>query len=80
MRLIDIVEAKVLDVPTFTVGDLARKHKTTGAAINLELVKGIRHEKEHTTDPKVAREIALDHLKEDPKYYTKLERAIPEPD
>ena len=37
-----------------------------------ELRKGIEVEKEHTDNPKIALKIALDHLKEDPKYYTKL--------
>jgi len=37
-----------------------------------ELKKGIEVEKEHTDDPKIAMKIALDHLDEDPKYYTKL--------
>ena len=27
---------------------------------------------EHTTDPRIAREIATDHLTEDPQYYTML--------
>lgn len=40
-----------------------------------ELKIGIEIEKEHTTDPKLAKEIALDHLAEDPKYYTKLKKA-----
>ena len=40
-----------------------------------ELKKGIEVEKEHTDDPVKAEEIALDHLKEDPKYYTKLKKA-----
>lgn len=39
-----------------------------------ELQKGINHEMEHTFDPDVAEEIALDHLSEDPLYYTHLER------
>lgn len=39
-----------------------------------ELKKGLRVEMEHTTDPKIAVEIALDHLAEDPKYYTNLEK------
>jgi len=38
------------------------------------LAKGIRVEMEHTNDPKMAREIAMDHLAEDPKYYHKLEK------
>lgn len=37
-----------------------------------ELEKGIKVEMEHTTDEAVAKEIAMDHLWEDPKYYDKL--------
>jgi len=37
-----------------------------------ELQAGIEIELEHTKDRKIARQIAIDHLKEDPKYYTKL--------
>lgn len=37
-----------------------------------ELVMGIRVEMEHTDDPKEAAKIALQHLAEDPKYYSKL--------
>lgn len=37
-----------------------------------QLKMGIEVEKEHTDDPVIARKIAIDHLKEDPKYYTKL--------
>jgi len=40
-----------------------------------ELKKGIAVEKEHTSDPVKAEEIALDHLAEDPEYYTKLDKA-----
>lgn len=39
-----------------------------------ELKKGIRVEIEHTSDAVVALEIAMDHLKEDPEYYSKLEK------
>lgn len=37
-----------------------------------QLKVGIEVEKEHTTDENVAKEIAIDHLTEDPQYYTKL--------
>lgn len=40
-----------------------------------QLKKGLEVEKEHTDDPKVALKIAMDHLKEDPEYYDKLEKA-----
>lgn len=37
-----------------------------------QLEQGIAVEMEHTSDPGEARKIALDHLAEDPKYYTAL--------
>lgn len=39
-----------------------------------ELDRGTKVEREHTNNPGVAREIATDHLKEDPQYYKKLEK------
>lgn len=36
------------------------------------LNQGIEVEMEHTDDKELAREIAMDHLTEDPEYYTKL--------
>jgi len=39
-----------------------------------QLRMGAKHELEHTNDPTLAREIAMDHLAEDPKYYTKLKQ------
>lgn len=38
----------------------------------IEISRGIRVELEHTNDWRVAREIAMDHLVEDPRYYRKL--------
>jgi len=39
-----------------------------------QLEKGIKIEMEHTDDEDIAREIATDHLTEDPLYYDKLEK------
>ena len=39
------------------------------------LRRGIEVELEHTSDRRVAMEIAMDHLVEDPDYYEKLTRA-----
>jgi hypothetical protein len=36
------------------------------------LAEGVRVEMEHTNDPQIAMEISMDHLTEDPLYYTKL--------
>lgn len=47
-----------------------------------ELESGTSIEMEHVSDRALAREIAMDHLMEDPKYYTKLkqvEKAFPFP-
>ena len=41
------------------------------------VAKGQRIEMEHTDEPSVAREIAMDHLVEDPDYYEKLEKCFP---
>lgn len=38
------------------------------------LAKGVKVEMEHTNDRKIATEIAMDHLTEDPNYYDKLEK------
>lgn len=38
------------------------------------LKKGMKVEKEHTKNKAVAKEIAKDHLKEDPQYYRKLQK------
>lgn len=40
-----------------------------------ELAKGIKAELEHTNNRQLAQEIAMDHLTEDPYYYSKLEKA-----
>lgn len=58
-----------LDKKTLTPEELAIKHKVSLSDIMLQLEAGIDVESEHTTDPALAREIALDHIKENPKYY-----------
>ena len=64
-----------LDKPTHSPEDIAKRHGVTVEQIEAQLKDGIKIEQEHTSDLKVAREIALDHLGERPDYYTKLERA-----
>lgn len=65
-------DAEGLNVKTMTPLELARLHKTSRENILKELSRGIKIEMEHTKEYSIAKEIALDHLKEDPKYYTKL--------
>lgn len=54
--------------------EIAQKHGVPVEDLKLELEKGIEVEKEHTTDEKVAAEIARDHLVENPKYYQDLKK------
>ena len=55
--------------------DLCKKHNTSLEELTAELHKGIKVEKEHTDSDSMAKEIAMDHLTEDPKYYTKIAKA-----
>lgn len=68
-------ETTLLDKPEMTVSELAKKHKVSRKEIEDQLSKGIKIEMEHTSKYKVAKEIALDHLAENPKYYDKLNKA-----
>ena len=55
-----------------TLNDIAEKHGVSVDMLIGEFKKGIQTEMEHTTDREMAKEITLDHLFEDPQYYTKL--------
>jgi hypothetical protein len=66
----DILEEQVGTL-TGGVGDAT----ATSDVDPVELSLGQTVEMEHTTDPNIATEIALDHLSEDPQYYTKLRKA-----
>ncbi|UYD72114.1 DUF2213 domain-containing protein [Vibrio phage vB_VpaM_VPs20] len=61
-----------LDVPTLSVEEIAKLHDVEVSQIQSQLEMGIKVELEHSTDRTVAEEIALDHLKESPDYYSKL--------
>jgi hypothetical protein len=55
--------------------DLARKHKLKDTSeLERQLKIGMKVELEHTDDKKKAKEIAMDHIFEDPKYYDKLSK------
>lgn len=61
-------------VDTLDPKAIARKHGVSLEYIENQLQVGTRVEQEHTMDPDMAREIALDHLLELPDYYTRLEK------
>lgn len=54
--------------------DIAKKHNISEKELADEFRKGYKVEREHTNDTNVAKEIALNHLFEDSKYYTKLSK------
>ena len=54
------------------IEDLANKHGVSLEDITHQLEMGLKIEMEHTEDMNIAKKIALDHLAEDPHYYTKL--------
>lgn len=62
-----------LNEKEFIQGGLA-KGKSDDDFNQKELRKGTKVEMEHTNDPNIAKEIAKDHLMEDPEYYVKLKK------
>jgi len=58
-----------------TLPKIAKKHKLPIEDLTSQLRLGIKTEMEHTDNKSKAKEIAMDHLAEDPKYYTKLKKA-----
>jgi hypothetical protein len=66
----DIIPGGLAD--GLTIKDIASKHGVSLSIILDELLKGIQIELEHTSDSKIAKEIAMDHIFEDPTYYEKL--------
>lgn len=57
-----------------SLGDIAHKYKVDVEKLTHEFLKGVKVETEHTKNKDMAKEIAMDHLSEDPKYYSKLEK------
>ena len=69
------LESTLLDKPTPTIQDIAKKFNKSTKYILDQLRAGIRVEREHTNQFEVAMEIALDHLNERPDYYEVLKSA-----
>lgn len=63
-----------LNKRVLTVAALAKKHNVEPDYIEKQLEKGIKVEHEHTSKLKIARQIALAHIGEDPDYYKKLKK------
>jgi len=85
MRKKEIKERDILNGgkgDNLTLIDIAKKHDPKGfyhiddmvKALTKQLNIGMKEEMEHTNDKRIAKEIAMDHLSEDPTYYTKLKK------
>jgi predicted transcriptional regulator len=68
----EMIKGGLADNKTLT--QISKKHSVDIKSIETQLNKGIKVEMEHTNDKKKAKEIAMDHLWEDPKYYNKLKK------
>jgi hypothetical protein len=64
-------DLKRLDKLPGGIGDNTPTHEVDPVQLSI----GIQIEMEHTNDLKIAQSIAMDHLTEDPEYYTKLVKA-----
>lgn len=63
-----------LNHKTYDLNHLAKLHNVDVKELENQLTMGIEVEKEHTSHEDVAKEIALDHLREKPNYYTLLKK------
>ena len=57
-----------------SVQDIASRHNVDVKLIEDQIKMGLKVEREHSTNEKIAEEIAKDHLWEDPHYYDKLDK------
>ena len=57
------------------ISAIAEEHGVSPDQIRSEFEMGVEEEMEHANEELIAQEIALDHLVEDPEYYTKLDGA-----
>ena len=77
----DIVKSKSMNklqtggvAKGMSLSDIANKHGLSIQYMRPEFELGTKHEFEHINDKSVAERIALDHLLENPRYYTMLEQ------
>ena len=59
---------------SMSLKDIAKKHKVDIEKLTKQFTQGVKVEMEHTKNKETAKEIAMDHLSEDPNYYSKLKK------
>lgn len=67
------------NIRTLSLDDIAKKHGVSKEYLNTQFSKGVKVEQEHTKNKSKAGEIARDHLRERPDYYTKLSKVEKQP-
>jgi hypothetical protein len=74
LRKMHLRDSRILNHPTPTVEEIAKKHRVKVEYVTQQLDQGQQVESEHTKIKAAAREIALDHLNERPDYYVRLKK------
>jgi hypothetical protein len=75
LRMVGPVDVERMERNPKIVGGVQAYAAANPERIDPEQLRiGTEHEMEHTADPETARQIALDHLREIPDYYTRLEK------
>lgn len=72
------IDELIKDAEDLLAGGLGDKKKPSDFDKG-QLQEGAKHELEHTDNKALAREIAMDHLTEDPRYYDKISSTQPLP-
>lgn len=72
MTLLDLAKKHAYDDSKDSTND--KEIKKMLVLLKRQLAKGVKIEMEHSKDEKEAKEIAMDHLSEDPIYYNKLKK------
>jgi len=72
-KISDTIKGGISDYQS--IESIAKKHKVSISKIESQLKIGVPTEMEHTKNKKLALEIALDHLMENPNYYSILKKS-----
>ena len=70
----EVFGAHARKAPRPYIPDGQSRGRRPGEFDPVQLAHGTEHEMEHTTSRRLARQIAMDHLVEDPLYYVRLRR------
>jgi len=75
MKFDVLVEKYKRMAANMSLNDIAKKHNVTVTKLKKQLKMGKKVEREHGGNTKKATKVAMDHLAENPRYYSKLKKA-----